>query len=187
MKSKKLPYHYYYSPIILLSCTGLVASVYLAISHYKNYTDISYSSFCAISQSINCDTVSQSAFSFMLGIPVAFWGILAYALFLLLSIAASGSGGKNGFIWDLLLAIALIFCIFDIYFAYLAIFKIKAYCIVCLLTYVVSFGLLFLTFIIRRRFNEFSFFQASQKASLFSLNTGHYRSRLPYCSSFSFL
>ena len=63
---------------------GLVDSVYLSISHYRVYTDIGYKSFCAISRTINCDTVSQSPFSIFLDVPVPVWGIIGYTFFLLL-------------------------------------------------------------------------------------------------------
>lgn len=69
-----LPFSFYGLPVILLSLFGLVDSAYLAVSHYRNYMDIGYASFCAISRAINCDTVSQSPYAIFLGVPVASWG-----------------------------------------------------------------------------------------------------------------
>lgn len=84
MKQKTLPYRVYTVPILILAAIGIAASAYLALSHYRNYTDIGYSSFCAISKSINCDTVSQSPWSILLGLPVALWGVLGYTIFFFL-------------------------------------------------------------------------------------------------------
>ena len=56
----------YYGAALALAIAGIINSVYLAISHYRNYTDIGYESFCAISRAINCDTVSQSPYAIFL-------------------------------------------------------------------------------------------------------------------------
>jgi uncharacterized membrane protein len=71
-----LPFQFYFLPVCSLVIVGLAASCYLAISHYRVYTDIGYSSFCAISKAINCDTVSQSPYSIFMELPVPIWGVL---------------------------------------------------------------------------------------------------------------
>lgn len=158
MKQKTLPYRVYTVPILILAAFGIAASAYLGLSHYRNYTDIGYSSFCAISQAINCDTVSQSPWSILLGIPVALWGILGYTIFFILSLPAQVNTEERRGLWDLLFLIALLFSLIDLFFGYITAVKIESYCIVCLFTYVVSFALLFQTWIIRRRFNKHSLF-----------------------------
>ena len=149
-----LSYKAYSSIILVLAIVGLLASSYLAISHYRNYTDIDYSSFCAISRAINCDTVSQSPWSILWDIPLALWGISAYLFVIVLSLPALRNKEKYLCLWDLLFIIALFFSIADIYFGYVSAKKIHAYCIVCLFTYAISFSLLFFTWMIRRRFNR---------------------------------
>ena len=79
-----LPFPVYYATVIVLAIAGLIDSIYLAVSHYRVYTDIGYKSFCAISKAINCDTVSQSPYSIFLGMPVPIWGVIGYIFFLLL-------------------------------------------------------------------------------------------------------
>ena len=76
-----LPYPYYFWPVIITTMAGLLDSVYLAASHYRNYADMGYKSFCAISSAINCDTVAQSQYSIFLNVPVSIWGIMAHAFF----------------------------------------------------------------------------------------------------------
>ena len=85
-KIKPLPFPVYFWSIVSITCVGLIDAIYLAISHYRVYTDIGYKSFCAVSKSINCDTVSQSAFSILLGVPVPVWGIVGYLIFLAASL-----------------------------------------------------------------------------------------------------
>jgi len=47
---KPLPYRYYAIPVFILLLLGLADTGYLIYSHYRNYTDISFSSFCAPDQ-----------------------------------------------------------------------------------------------------------------------------------------
>ncbi|MCI5119290.1 MAG: vitamin K epoxide reductase, partial [Candidatus Electrothrix sp. LOE1_4_5] len=68
----------YWLAALFFATAGLLIALYSAHSHYQNYTDPLYSSFCAISKSINCDTVAQSPWSIMFNIPVAWWGVLFY-------------------------------------------------------------------------------------------------------------
>ena len=70
-----LAFPFYFWPITILALAGFVDSIYLSLSHYRVYTNIAYKSFCAISRSLNCDTVSQSPYAIFLGIPVAVWCI----------------------------------------------------------------------------------------------------------------
>ena len=57
MRSEKtinrLPFAFYYSSVVTIGLIGLADSIYLAISHYRVYTDMTYQSFCAISRAIN--------------------------------------------------------------------------------------------------------------------------------------
>ena len=169
MKQKTLPYRVYTVPILVLAAIGIAASAYLALSHYRNYTDIGYSSFCAISKSINCDTVSQSPWSILLGLPVALWGILGYTVLFLLTLPAQINTEERRGLWELLFLLSLLFSLVALYFGYITATKIGSYCIICLLTYVVSFSLLFSTWIIRRRFNSHSLFAGIRKGLKFLL------------------
>ncbi len=80
MLKYKSTYFWYSTTVVLLLILGLLLTGYLFFSHYQNYTDIGYSSFCALSKSINCDTVSQSRWSILFGLPLALWGMIAYIL-----------------------------------------------------------------------------------------------------------
>jgi uncharacterized membrane protein len=98
-QTNPFPFPAYFGTVVILAFGGLSASIYLSINHYRNYTDIGYKSFCAISRAINCDTVSQSTYSIFLGVPVAVWGVIGHIFFLLFLPFASGKMAKkkNGY------------------------------------------------------------------------------------------
>jgi protein-disulfide isomerase/uncharacterized membrane protein len=147
-----LPFAAYFIPTMLLALGGLADSLYLAISHYRVYTDIAYSSFCAISQSINCDTVSQSPFSILMNVPVPVWGVWGYLVFTLLLIKAWQERNKEKDGWVLLQLLALVFTLYSVILAFISTYFIHSYCIMCILSYGINLLLLFYTWLIRRRF-----------------------------------
>ena len=149
---KPLPYAVYFWTVAIIALIGLANAVYLAISHYRVYTDIGYESFCAISQAINCDTVSQSSYSIFIGIPVPVWGILGYTGFLLLLILSHTRRAAGVRLWSLLMGIALVFCLYSVVLAVISTYLIHSYCIMCIVSYAVNFGLLYFCWLISRRF-----------------------------------
>ena len=148
---KPLPFGVYFCAVLCLAVTGLIVSLYLAYSHYKNYTDLQYQSFCAISNAINCDTVSQSPYSVFI-IPVPIWSVIGYALFLLLLPFAWQQKGRDGRIWSLIMSIALAYTGISIALAAVSAYMIGSYCILCILIYFVNLFLLWYAWLIRRRF-----------------------------------
>ncbi|MCF8070733.1 MAG: thioredoxin domain-containing protein [Desulfobacterales bacterium] len=164
---KPLPFSIYYWSVFSLAAAGLLNMVYSAISHYRVHTDILYVSLCAISDAVNCDTVSQSTYSIFLGVPVPVWGILGYGFFLILLSFAGMRNADNRRIWLLLFIIALFFSTYSLVLAYILKFQIKVYCIVCIAGYGINFMLLYLVWIIRRRFPEKGVFNPLKKDILF--------------------
>jgi uncharacterized membrane protein/protein-disulfide isomerase len=147
-----LPYPYYFMPVFLTAMVGFFDSIYLAVSHYRNYTDIGYQSFCAISKSMNCDTVSQSPYSIFLSVPVPIWGIIGYAFLLVLILYSWPKAADRKRVWSLLMVLVLAFCVYAIILAGISTFLIHSYCIMCILSYAVSFLILYYCWIIRKRF-----------------------------------
>lgn len=156
-KSKQivpLPFACYFIPTLVLASAGLANSIYLAISHYRVYTDMAYKSFCAISRDINCDTVSQSPFSIFLNVPVPIWGIVGYILFLVLLFANRRPLSNKSRVWPTLFVVALCFSIYSVVLALISIFHIHSYCIMCIASYGVNFALLYFTWLTYRRFGH---------------------------------
>jgi protein-disulfide isomerase/uncharacterized membrane protein len=162
-----LPFYVYFWAVVLLTLVGLTDSIYLAISHYRIYTDIGYTSFCAISRAINCDTVSQSPYAIMLNMPVAAWGVIGYAFILILVFIAGSKSAGRVRIWSLILWVTLILSGHSIILAWISSYLIHSYCILCIVSYGVNFALLYCAWLIRRRFANCSLMVNTQKDILF--------------------
>jgi len=147
-----LPFPVYFWAVAFLGFLGLADSVYLTISHYRIYTDIAYESFCAISRSINCDTVSQSPYSIFIGVPVPVWGIVGYALFLFLLPFAWSKEAQKQKMWSILFFISLAFSFYSLILAYISTFFIHSYCMMCIVSFGINFLLLYYTWLVRKRF-----------------------------------
>jgi len=156
-KAKKiipLPFPFYFWTVAALAVAGVLDSIYLSISHYRVYTDIAYESFCAISRSINCDTVSQSPYSIFISIPVPVWGIIGYAFYLLFLTFAWSREAQKQKMWPILLFISLAFSIYSVILAYISTFYIHSYCMMCIVSFGINFLLLYYTWLVRKRFGK---------------------------------
>ncbi len=158
-----LPFKVYYLTIFMIALGGFIAACYLAASHYRVYTDMEYRSFCALTRSINCDTVSQSPHSILWGLPVPLWGIFGYALLLLFLVLAFKTDARPTRFWPLILCITMAYSLMSFFFAYLSILHIRSYCIICITTYAVNLLILFYAWLIRRRFDIDPFYVALKK------------------------
>jgi protein-disulfide isomerase/uncharacterized membrane protein len=147
-----LSFPFYFFIVAVVCLAGLFSSIYLAISHYRVYSDIVYESFCAISRSLNCDTVSQSPYSILLGVPVSVWGIVGYSLFFFLLLFSLFSKNQRERVWTLLFIIALFFSGYSVILALISTYKIHSYCIVCIFTYAVNLLLTYFAWMIRNRY-----------------------------------
>ncbi len=150
-KVKPLPFPVYFWTVALLAVAGAVDSAYLAVSHYRVYTDIGYSSFCALSQAINCDTVSQSSYAVQFGLPVSVLGVLGYLFFFIVLLHARLEGFRPQRMWSLLFLLALMFALYSVYLALVSTYRIHSYCIMCVVDYGINLALLFFTWLVGRR------------------------------------
>ena len=71
----------------ILALIGLALSIKLACIYYvANYEKYALSSFCSISEFVDCDGAARSTVSQFWGIPLAYWGIFFYITILFLTI-----------------------------------------------------------------------------------------------------
>jgi protein-disulfide isomerase/uncharacterized membrane protein len=155
-KINPLPFPVYFGTIAVIALAGFLTAAYLAIAHYRVYTDMGYKSFCAVSKSINCDTVSQSTFSIFFDVPVPIWGMVGYVLFLVLLYPARQGASNQARHWPTLFIFALGFSLYSIVLALISMVYIHSYCIMCIASYAVNFMLLFYTWLVHKRFADFS-------------------------------
>ena len=71
---------------LVCAVVGLGASLTAASSHYHLIYDPTYRSFCDVSARVSCTQVYSSRFSTFLGVPVAVFGAIWFAVAGLLSI-----------------------------------------------------------------------------------------------------
>jgi len=147
------PLHYqaYYYTIFSLVLIGIFDTAYLAFLHYRIFTEPAYSSFCAISKAINCNTVSQSLWGIFFGLPISYYGFLGYFVLVLFLFFLRKPDEKYTCLWTLFLFLCLIFSLISIYLGYVSAVKIRAYCILCMFNYALCFTLTYLSWLLQRR------------------------------------
>jgi uncharacterized membrane protein len=113
----------YLKPVILaLSALGIILSLYLTYIHFTE----SRAAFCAAGT--DCDTVRQSGFSSIMGVPVAALGVAGYSVILIVFLISMKKRTK----WLLLYILALAGFVFSGYLTYIEFFVIKAICMYCI-------------------------------------------------------
>jgi uncharacterized membrane protein/protein-disulfide isomerase len=145
---------YYFIPFFLCALIGFFDSIYLAVSHYRVHSDMSYSSFCAVSRALNCDTVSSSPYAIFLNVPLAIWGILGYGVVVSILILALDSRLRTKRLWPTLFWLSFLYCIGSLILAWISSTLIHSYCIMCILSYLVNFSLLYYAWFVNRRFGN---------------------------------
>lgn len=150
--TRRYPLWVYLLVIICLGVSGLYVSLHLTYTHYANYNILSYQSFCALTQSINCDTVAQSRFSILFGVPVAAWGVIGY-LFILFLVFPALLKSDVSRIWPLLFILSIIYSIVSLIYGFISIRFAHSICILCLASYAVNFSLFIVCLIIKQRYS----------------------------------
>ena len=151
---KAFPLPVYFIFLLILTLCGILVSSYLSVSHYRVYTDIDYSSFCAVSKSINCDTVSQSPYSIFLHLPVPIWGLLGYVFLLITLFFPFEMGSKKINNLPTLFFLGIVFSVISIFLAIISTVKIHSYCLMCIVTYGINFMFLYMVWLMIRRFEN---------------------------------
>lgn len=132
---------------LLLSILGVGLSLSLSWLHFQlDGSDGSYTSFCNVNDSVNCDQVLSSSFAKLFGIPVANLGLLAYLAFTSVLIVALRSEGSRRFrlVHSAGLGAAGA-VVFSVYMAVVSLFVLETVCLMCSGLYLVALGLLVVT------------------------------------------
>lgn len=114
----------------LMVAIALVALAGVAVSSVSLYHHFgtSKTSFCNFGESFNCDIVNRSAYSTVLGIPVALIGIIGYLLIFALATVYRDKAESP----VMLLIASLGGLGFALYLTYIEKFVLAAWCILCL-------------------------------------------------------
>ena len=121
---------------ITIGLSVVVALVQLYIHAQLHATRGSYTSFCNVSSTVNCDAVLASPFGTLLGVPVAAWGLASYLLIAALLFRRGRTvGATRNQTSLLLLGIALWNVVFAVYMAGVATVAIGVLCLLCAAAY----------------------------------------------------
>lgn len=110
---------------LVTTCLALVG---LAFASYLTYLDYSEANALFCGAGSGCDSVRQSAYVNLLGIPVALWGVLGYVAIIAVSVSRLSERTKSLALFSL----ALAGFTFSVYLTYLELFVIHAICPYCI-------------------------------------------------------
>ncbi len=130
--------------LVALALIGLVDSWYLAQSAATNTALV-----CDIDGLDGCNTVANSPYSRVFGVPLADFGLAFYGILLLASVAGFRLSSRRFFRG--LLALAIVGALLSVYFVYVQFMLIEAVCIYCLVSAATSWLSLGVATILYRR------------------------------------
>jgi len=142
--------------VLAFGLTGLALSVSSSWVHYRLLTDPTYVSPCDINQRFNCTQVYLSRYGSVRGVPVALGGVVWFTLVSLVAgssrtrLAAGVSAGAGKLrhptgpadsTTSYVFALATIGLGVIIYLAYVSLFELRTFCILCMGTYACVLGI----------------------------------------------
>lgn len=127
---------------LICAVVGLGVSSAAGYVHYRTLADPSYTSFCDVNATVSCTQVYSSRFGTFMGVPVAVFGAIWFALAALLSLAWIGArpavaDSIPGYLFagsTLGLAVVL-------YLGYASFMVLRMVCPLCVATYAATIGL----------------------------------------------
>jgi len=120
----------------VLLLIGLALSIELVRLHFAATSDPSYHSYCAVNETVSCDTVTRSKYSLVFGVPMAVWGVYGYAVMLVAAVLGLRTRSRVQAAW--LTALAVFSLTISVILAALSHFRIHAWCLLCIGTYAVN-------------------------------------------------
>ena len=129
---------------VVIALAGLALAASLSWLHLEiEASGGTYTSFCNVNQTVNCDRVLASSFAKLLGVPVANLALLAYGALALAMLAAARSSGLSRERFLRLAAFGAIGAvIYSAYMALVSFFVLETLCLMCSGLYLVALSLL---------------------------------------------
>lgn len=138
--------------MLLFCLAGLGVAIELTVLHVRVHLDPGFRSFCAINETVNCDTVALSPYSVFLGVPVSVWGILGYLAMGAVSAAAMLLKGKGRETTaGLMVALTGFSVTMSLALGGISTFELKCFCLLCMFTYGINLVLVVLALLEARR------------------------------------
>jgi uncharacterized membrane protein len=128
--------------IAVLAAAGVIVSSLSLVHHYGT----SRSSFCDLSETLNCDVVNRSEYSTLVGVPVALIGVLGYlALLVVATLYRRRRETPKLLFWGAMAGLG-----FALYLTYIEGFVLATWCVLCLSSLCTIFTIALLSFALIR-------------------------------------
>ncbi len=162
-----------FSIIFILILIGIGLCVELSIIFWKtNFLEAYIPSFCTVSELIDCDGVAKTTYSVSMGVPNAVWGLILYAVMLMLLFVDRIQAKFKNTIFDVfenpksyIATLGLLSFGISMILAFISIFKIHKICALCFCTYFVD---LFIALVAKEK----GFFVKDIKTTIFDFIKG---------------
>ncbi len=119
---------------IVLSTLGLIDSIYLTIVHYNTSVPLA----CPETKFINCQKVTSSSYSMIGHIPITFFGIFFFLIFLILNLPVFWRTADQLIRLSRLIMISLgLVSVF--YLVYVELYKLNSICLYCTGIHIIVF------------------------------------------------
>lgn len=130
-------------PLLLLALTGLGISVVAQVVHLRLAANPSYTSFCNVNSSLNCDVVMGSRYARLAGMSVSLWAIAYYLVIIgiISTLAAVERARQRDRLAVMTLLLVCWGLLFSTYMAVIAFGVLHAVCALCTGLYLVNIAM----------------------------------------------
>lgn len=123
--------------LLALSIIGLLISIYSKYIEKEKQNNKNYRALCDVSNSISCSAVLTSKYNKIFKIQNTILGILFYIIIIALAIKQE---------YNFIFILATLAFLFSLALAYIQFFKIKKFCFLCTLSYLINLLLAILSY-----------------------------------------
>jgi uncharacterized membrane protein len=151
--------------LLVLALAGVGVAIDLWLIHER--AKAGGSAFCDVNATVSCTDVARSKYAVFLGVPIAAWGALVYLA--MAGLAASALGRRRpSASWPggLLFVLAAFMSAGALVLAYISHVQLDRFCIMCAVSWAISFALLALTIPLVRRAGGLGAALAADRAAL---------------------
>ena len=128
--------------LIIFSLVGLAASTASSVVHYRLLTQPGYTSFCDVNATVSCTQAYLSRYGSFAGMPIAIGGVLFFALVLVMAwLGGRAMAAVRENVTGYIFALSTVALAFVLYLAWASFFVLKAFCVLCAVTYVAVIAL----------------------------------------------
>lgn len=125
--------------VVAAAVLGIVIASVVTSQHMRIEKEgLLNESFCAISETINCDIVNASSYSEFIGVPISWWGLTFYLVMMGLALYAAISKGDARATVSIAWLMSIGSVLYSAYLAYILAYVLEVVCIECIAMYAVN-------------------------------------------------